>query len=310
MARILYPFVVILALASAVTPVSADAVIALDTDGGTKQLSYLAGDLDRAELAALQALAPNVNFVVGLSDEEAVARAEEFEGADAHVLSEEFLAAASNLRWVQSWSAGVDGYLKLDGLRNNEQIVLTNMQGVHGPVISEHVFAMLLSLTRKLPELGEAQRDQDWDRSRAQGATSLAGRTIFVVGMGGIGSQVARRADAFDMTVLATVRNPEGRALPDYVDELGGTEDLDRFLALADVVVVTLPLTDETRGLFDAAPLCADAGWILVRQHRPGADRGDRRSRRGPTQRPSRRRCAGRNGSRTPSQGAPPVDHG
>jgi phosphoglycerate dehydrogenase-like enzyme len=241
-----------LAAVPTVVPASAQPVIALDTEGGTLPLSYLAGRLDDEELATLQALAPNVTFVTGLSDEEAIARAAEFQGADAHVLDEEFLAAATNLRWVQAWSAGVDSYLQLEGLRDNDRIVFTNMQGVHGPVIAEHVFAMLLSLTRNLPQLGEAQRAGTWDRSGIAEMGALAGRTIFVVGMGGIGSQVARRAHCFDMTVLATVRDPSGRELPEYVAELGGADDLDRFLSMADVVVVTLPLTDETRGLFDA----------------------------------------------------------
>ena len=91
-------------------------------------LTYLAGRLDDAELAELQALAPNVNFLVGLSSAEALAQAAEIDGADAHVLDAEFLAAAENLRWVQSWGAGVDSYLKIDGLRSNKNIVLTNMQ--------------------------------------------------------------------------------------------------------------------------------------------------------------------------------------
>ena len=193
-----------------------------------------------------------MTIVAGLSDAEALARAAEFDGADAHVLDDAFLATATNLRWVQAWSAGVDSYLELDGLRNNERIVLTNMQGVHGPVIAEHVFGMLLSLTRKLPTLHAAQREGKWQRSLAEGSSALAGQTMFVVGMGGIGSQIARRAHAFDMDVLATVRDPSARSRPDYVKELGGADALDDFLARADVVVVALPLTPETTGLFDA----------------------------------------------------------
>ena len=73
---------------------------------------------------------------------------------------------------------------------------------------------------------------------------------MLVVGMGGIGSEIARRAKGFDMRVLATVRS--ARPAPDYVDELGTAADMDRYLAEADVVAVALPLTDETRGLFDA----------------------------------------------------------
>ena len=217
------------------------------------KLTYLAGRLDEAELAELQELAPNVVFLSGLSDEQVLSRAAEIDGADAHVLTADFLAAATNLRWVQSWSAGVDRYLEIEGLRDNEQIVLTNMQGVHGPAIAEHVMGSLLALTRKLPQLHAAQREGRWDRQASAGATTLSGRTMFVVGMGGIGSQVARRAHAFDMKVLATVRNPDKKEKPAYVDRMGGAADLDEFLAESEVVVVALPLTDETRGLFDAA---------------------------------------------------------
>lgn len=235
------------ALATAASP-----VVAVDTDGGRQTVTYLARRLDPEQLTALRQIAPNLTVVTGLSPEEAVARAAEFDGADAHVVDDAFLAAATNLRWVQSWSAGVDRYLELDGLRENNDLVLTNMQGVHGPVIAEHVFGMLLSLTRRLPTLHTAQREGRWQRDLAEGATALAGRTMFVVGMGGIGSQIARRADAFDMEVLATVRSPDTREKPEYVAELGGSGDLDPFLARADIVVVALPLTEETRGLFDA----------------------------------------------------------
>lgn len=248
------PFPVLVALIILLNGIAfaAGPEVAVDTDGGTLPLTYLAGRLSDTELAELKMLAPNVTILVGLSEEEALARAKEINGADAHLLNDDLLARAVNLRWVQSWSAGVDRYLQFDGLRSNDRILLTNMQGVHGPAIAEHVFATLLSLTRNLPELHAAQRAGHWDRRVAGDATTLAGRTMFVVGMGGIGSQIARRAHAFDMDVLATVRNPEGKELPTYVNELGGSNDLDRFLPRADVVAVALPLTEETRGLFNA----------------------------------------------------------
>ncbi len=216
-------------------------------------LTYLAARLDAEELNELQEMAPNVVFLTGLTDEQALARAAEVDAVDAHLLTAEFLTAATNLRWVQSWSAGVDSYLKVEGLRDTDRIVLTNMQGVHGPAIAEHVMGSLLALTRKLPQLHTLQREGKWDRQGAAGATTLAGRTMFVVGMGGIGSQVARRAHAFDMRVLATVRNPARKTKPDFVAQMGGADDLDKFLGQAEVVVVALPLTAETEGLFDAA---------------------------------------------------------
>jgi phosphoglycerate dehydrogenase-like enzyme len=131
----------------------------------------------------------------------------------------------------------------------NDRIVFTNMQGAHGPAIAEHVFAMLLSLTRQLPRHREAQAEGRWSRDR-DGMSALAGRTLLVVGLGGIGTEVARRADAFDMRVLATARS--AREAPAFVDHLGVADELDALLPEADVVVLCLPLTDATRGLFDA----------------------------------------------------------
>jgi phosphoglycerate dehydrogenase-like enzyme len=249
------PLTILCLLVTLLTASLAEAVRPRDRRNGdqnTTSFTYLAGRLDSEQLAELEELVPNVTFLVDLSAADALARAAELDGADAHVLDEDLLAAATKLRWVQSWSAGVDRYLQLDGLRENERIVLTNMQGVHGPAIAEHVFATLLSLTRRLPALQEAQRAERWDRSAAANATALAGRTMLVVGMGGIGSEIARRAHAFDMTVLATVRDPDARKKPRFVKELGGPDDLERLLATAEVVAVALPLTDETRGLFGA----------------------------------------------------------
>jgi phosphoglycerate dehydrogenase-like enzyme len=225
-------------------------VVALDTQSGTRPLVYLGGRLSEDEQATLAEVAPNVEFLVGLSEEEALAQAGRIQGADAHLLTDEFLAAAPDLRWAQSWSAGVTRYLEHEGLRDNDRIVLSNMKGVHGPAIAEHVFAMLLSMTRDLDAYRKAQDQAEWNRRAGSGMTTLSGRTMLVVGMGGIGSQIARRAKGFDMKVLATVRT--ARPAPDYCDELGTAADLDRFLPLADVVAVALPLTEETTDLFNA----------------------------------------------------------
>lgn len=226
-------------------------VVAMDTAGGTAPVVYLTRPLDEVRLAELLEVAPNVGFVFAANAQEALAHAGVIQGADAHLLNSEVLAAAPNLRWVQSWSAGVTRYLEnIDGLREADDVVLTNMKGVHGPAIAEHVFALLLSLTRDLDAYRRAQDRAEWDRDAGEGMAALAGRTMLVVGMGGIGSQIARRAKGFDMEVLATVRT--ARPAPDYCDELGTAADLDRFLPRADVVAIALPLTAETENLFDA----------------------------------------------------------
>jgi phosphoglycerate dehydrogenase-like enzyme len=227
------------------------------------ELVYLTSELSLDEVEELGSLAPNVRFVTGLDREQALARAPEFHAADAHLLTEEFLAAATNLRWAQSWSAGVDRYLVLDGLMTNEAIAFTNMKGAHGPVIAEHVFAMVLSLARELAPFRDAQREGRWDRRAGRGQFALAGSTLVVVGLGGIGTEIARRGYGFDMEVLATVRTQ--RPAPDFVAELGTTADLDGYLERADVVAIALPLTDETRGMFDAGRIAKiKPGAILV----------------------------------------------
>ena len=232
---------------------SKGSVVAMNVSG-VLPLLFLTSALGDAAIAEHKLKTPNVEFVTGLSAKQALARASEFHAVDAHLLSPEFLDAATNLHWVQSWSAGVDRYVGpegLAGLVENDQVVLTNMKGIHGPVIAEHVMATLLSLSRDLPAYHVAQQNKTWDRSAGSGQRALAGSTLLVVGMGGIGTEVARRAHGFDMRVLATVRT--ARKTPSYVSELGTADALERFLPLADTVVICLPLTGETRGMFDAA---------------------------------------------------------
>ena len=228
-------------------------VVALEVTDETGTLRYLTSALEDNELVELALLAPNVEVVAGLDEQERLARAAEFDAVDAHLLTPEFLAAATRLRWAQSWSAGVDRYIEMGALMENDDIVLTNMKGVHGPVIAEHVMAMLLSMSRALPAFQRAQDKGEWDRRAGTGQRALSGSTLLVVGMGGIGTEVARRAHGFDMRVLATVRSK--REAPEFVAELGTTDDLTRFLGEADVVVICVPLTDATRGMFDAQRL-------------------------------------------------------
>ena len=224
--------------------------VALATDGGARPLVYLAGRMDAEERAALAAAAPNVRVLSGLSGEEALARAGEVHGADARYATPEFLAAARELRWLQSMSAGVERYVAVAGLAERPEVVLTNMAGVHGPAIADHVFALLLALTRDLRGVLDSARGSNWEVTAGPIApTALEGRTLFVAGLGGIGNEVARRGHGFGMRVIATQRTPDAR--PPWVDELGGPDDHARFLERADVVAICLPLTDATRGLFD-----------------------------------------------------------
>lgn len=241
-----------------------NARVALAMDDGPREVTFLARSLSDEDRAALEATTPNLRVVTPRSPEEALRLAPTVHGIDGSFCTSELLAAAENLAWVQSPSAGVERYLRVPELKGNDAIVLTNMQGVHGPTIAEHVFGMLLGLTRDLPYYTDPQRRGTWNRG-GSGAprVSLQGRTLLVVGLGGIGREVAKRGKGFGMRVLATRRSAV--APPPYVDRQETPAELPALLAEADVVVLCVPLTDETRGMIGAEELALirSGGYLI-----------------------------------------------
>lgn len=208
-------------------------------------------DMEPGRLEWLQQdLPPEVQIIGARSEDEAL---EQIADADALIgfCSEALLDRGVNLAWVQLLVAGVEGCVDLPQMRAREPL-LTNMQRVTGPVIAEHVMALTLALARGLPDYQRAQAEGRWDRQApAQELISLEGRRLLVVGLGGIGVEVARRAHAFGMEVHAVrASRAEG---PDFVARVVLPEGLEAEIAEADIVVNALPLTAETRGQFDRA---------------------------------------------------------
>ena len=160
------------------------------------------------------------------------------------------LKHGQQLRYILNYSAGVDKCTS-SPLVHRRPILVTNMQRVYGPGIAEHVIGMMYMLTRKLHVYHDRQRAQQWDRKAVKRTAmwEVQDRTLLVVGLGGIGTQVARRAHALGMRVIA-IRNSSRRG-PAYVDEVGLPKALHTFAAKADVVVNTAPLTAKTKGLFE-----------------------------------------------------------
>ena len=210
----------------------------------------LVPEMDTERLAWLQQAAPGVELVPVGSLAAAVAAAPGA-GAVLGLCHADVLAAGPDIAWVQIFSAGAERCVSVPALRERG-ILLTNMQRVAGPVMAEHVIAMMFALGRKLPAFIQAQPDGRWDRGLADdGMWAMEGKTVLVVGLGGIGTEVARRAHALGMKVVA-IRN-SGREGPAYVERVGLPGELLEFARSADVVVNTVPLTDATRGMFDAA---------------------------------------------------------
>jgi phosphoglycerate dehydrogenase-like enzyme len=165
------------------------------------------------------------------------------------------IRAGRSLRWVQQPSAGVEGLMEIPELVGSD-IVLTNMQRVYAPEIADQAIGYLLAFTRSLAHFIRAQPGQEW-RSRGPGVVldELMGKTLLVIGLGGIGSEIARRANAFGMRVLAT--DPKVLERPLHVEELHRPDAFRALLPRADVVASAVPLTKQSRGMIAAREFAA-----------------------------------------------------
>jgi len=202
-------------------------------------------------LPLLGQVAPGVEIIPFDSAEEAMEFVAE---ADAVIgtATPELLAAGENLRWVQVGAAGVESYLEIPELGSGT-VLLTNGQRLASEVIGEHAMALTRALARGLNRAVAAQTEGQWRRSEIGDnapLTKLRGKTLLVVGLGGIGTEVARLADAAGMRVTA-IRSSR-RAGPPFVSKIGLTEDLPEYVHEADVVVNCLPMTPGTEDIFDA----------------------------------------------------------
>jgi len=209
--------------------------------------------VDKPErLAGLQAVAPGVQIVLVESAEQAVE-----EAADAQVLlgfcNEDILSQAPELHWVQVYSSGVERCVAIPGMRNGDKL-LTNGQRIGSPALAEHAIALMMALVRGLDVYHANQMKGSWQRDVGMERgdfMELEGRTALIVGLGGIGTQTAKRAHGLGMRVIAT--RGSRREGPDYVDYVGLAGEVNELAKQADVVINTAPLTDRTRGMFNTA---------------------------------------------------------
>jgi phosphoglycerate dehydrogenase-like enzyme len=198
----------------------------------------------------LEGLHAGVELIAVSNEAEAIAHAAD---ADAVIgyCSADVVAAAPRATWVQVYSAGAERCMQTTAVREGH-VTLTNMQKMSSPVIAEHVIAMMLALARRLPQFVQVMPDGDWSQGYAfeDQMQSISGKTVLVLGLGGIGTEVARRAAALDMRVVGTRRS--SREGPDFVDYVGLSSEILALAAQADYIVNALPLTPETTSLLDA----------------------------------------------------------
>lgn len=150
------------------------------------------------------------------------------------------LAQSKTLKMVHLGSTGVDRYMVPEFQQSD--IILVNSRGVHGPTVADHAMALLLALSRGLPEAYENRRRKKWE-AKASSIVNLEGKTAGLLGLGAIGLEAAVRCKAFGMRVIGTRRNAEKSEL---VDKVLPPSDLPQVLSESDFVVCSLPLTSET----------------------------------------------------------------
>ncbi|MDQ2826854.1 MAG: D-2-hydroxyacid dehydrogenase [Actinomycetota bacterium] len=176
--------------------------------------------------------------------------------------------AGAGLRWVQATAGGAGEQVAAAGLTDDElsRVVITRTGGVHAGPLAEFAVFGLLAFTKALPRLRADQAARRWAHYPM---AELAGATVLIVGLGAIGNEVARLAKAFGMRVIAI--NRSGRTDSPYVDEARPPRFLADLLPVAHGVVLTLPLTEETRGMIDARAIARmRTGAVLVDVGRGG----------------------------------------
>ena len=202
-------------------------------------------DLAAELIEEIRQVAEEVEVVCVDSDAAALEVMPEIEVVCGHI-SREMFARRQKLKWMQSWGAGVDGVLHPELVESD--VVLCSAKGWVGVHLAEHAMALLLGLTRGIHT---AVRHPDWERRWAIRAASweLVEQTMGIVGLGGTGRELAKRASAFGMRIIAM--DPEEVEVPEEVEACWGMDQFHALLEQSDVVAVCAPLTAETEGLFD-----------------------------------------------------------
>lgn len=151
---------------------------------------------------------------------------------------------AGRLRWIQSSAAGMDHCLVPEVIDSN--VTVSSASGILAEQVLDHTFALMLGSLRDLPTFFRAQAARDFTRRPTR---DLSGTTVGIVGLGGNGRRLAEALRGFRVKILATDYYPVDK--PDYVDWLGGAEELETMLPKVNTLILAAPLNEETRGMID-----------------------------------------------------------
>lgn len=196
----------------------------------------------RAELVRL---VPDMKVII-TADKAEIERVLDDVEIIAGIVPAELLTRAKRLRWFHQWGAGADWLLNRPE-RLPTGVMLTNMSGLHAVQISEQIMSYILAFARNLHRAIRAQQEHRWRPAEWDELFELPGKTMLLLGLGGIGERTAQVAAALGLHVLGVRNHPE-RAVAG-VSHIYGPESLPELWPVADFVVLALPLTPMTRGL-------------------------------------------------------------
>jgi D-2-hydroxyacid dehydrogenase (NADP+) len=196
---------------------------------------------------------PHIQFIYATTPEQRAEGLREADAAYTWILNADELQSAQKLRWVHSSAVAVETLCLRELFARS--VLVSNTRGVQAIPIAEHVMAVLLALAKQLPFVLENQARSRWAQNEMVGDRLpwlLNGRTLGLIGVGTIGAEVAKRAQAFGMRVIAMRRRPAYGVIG-HVEQIYGLADLAEFLAQCHALVIAAPLTPETEGLMGAA---------------------------------------------------------
>lgn len=216
----------------------------------------LADPVTEERLQAVADIFPDHEIRIVRESEELLSRASEVEICFGKV-SPAFIEAASNLRWLQWDAAGVNqivGAVKAV-VSAGRALTFSNASGIHATVVSEHILALMFSLSRRLRYAFQLQESGGWKEGKGPEVFQLEGKRVLLLGVGAIGSAFAAKAKALGMEITGVRRRPNRPH--QHIEQLIPPEKLEEQLPEADFVVITTPLTEETKNLFGPSELSA-----------------------------------------------------
>jgi phosphoglycerate dehydrogenase-like enzyme len=217
------------------------------------------------QVGVLRARFPRVEFVHARTLADAAEAIVDVDACFTPAITEAMAASAPHLRWVHSSAAAVEGLLPLAVLAERG-VAVSNSRGIQAVTIAEHVMGTLLVLSRKLDRTMAAQRERRWIQNDLcdDWPSSLSGRNMTIVGLGTIGTELAKRAHAFGMTVTGVRRRPD-QPRPRAVRRVVGPERLHETLRGCDILVLAAPAVAATKRMIGAAEIAMlNPGAIIV----------------------------------------------